>query len=78
MPVKNSNSTARLLFKELPYFGINFILIHGQINNILASSLPTKKYLEKLTSFHDPDLCSLNTDSRNNRKFFIVIVKAVF
>lgn len=53
MPVKNSNSTARLLFKELPYFGINFIPIHGQFNHILASSLPTKKYLEKLTSFHE-------------------------
>ena len=69
MPVKNSNSTARLLFKELPYFGINFILIHGQLNNILASSLPTKKYLERLTSFHDLDLFSLNTDSNINPDF---------
>jgi len=69
MPVKNSNSTARLLFKELHYFGINFIPIHGQFNNILASSLPTKKYLEKRTSFHDLDLFSLNTDSNINPNF---------
>ena len=66
MSVKNSNNTARLLFKELPYFGINFIPIHGQFNNILSSSLPTKKYLEKLTSFHDLDLFSLNIDSNIN------------
>ena len=52
MSVKSSN-TARLLLKELPYFGINFIPIHGQFNNSTSSFLPTKKYLEKLTSFHE-------------------------
>ena len=69
MPSKNSNNIARLLPKELPYFGINLIPIHGQLNNIIPSSLPTKKYLEKLTSFHDLDLFSLNTDSNINPDF---------
>ena len=67
MPVKNSNNTARLLLiKELPYFGINLIPIHGLFNNVIPGSLPTKKYLEKLTSFHDLDLFSLNTDNNIN------------
>ena len=71
MPVKNSrsNNTARLLLKELPYFGINLIPIHGQFNNLIPSSLPTMKYLEKLTIFHDLDLFSLNTDSNINPDF---------
>ena len=69
MSVKNSNNAARLLLKELPYFGINFIPIHGQFNNSTSSFLPTKKYLEKLTSFHDLDLFSLNTDSDINPDF---------
>ena len=69
MPVKSSNNTARLLLKELPYFGINLIPIHGQFNNIIPSSLPTNKYLEKLTSLHDLDLFSLNTDSNINPDF---------
>ena len=44
MPVKNSNNTARLPLKaQLPYFGVNLIPIHGQFNNIIPSSLPTKK-----------------------------------
>ena len=37
--------------------------------NIIPSSLPTKKYLEKLTSLHDLDLFSLNTDSNINPDF---------
>ena len=69
MPVKNSNNTARLLFKELLYFGINLIPIHGQFSNTIPSSLPTKKYLEKLISFHDLHLFSLNTDSNINPNF---------
>ena len=69
MSVKSSNNTARLLLKELPYFGINFIPIHGQFNNLIPSSFPTKKYLEKLTSFHDLDLFSLNTGSNINPDF---------
>ena len=33
MPIKNSNNTVRLLLKELPYFGINLIPIHGQFHS---------------------------------------------
>ena len=62
MPIKNSNNTARLLLKELPYFGINLIQVHHQLNNIIPSSLPTKKYLENLTSFYDLD--QLSADGR--------------
>lgn len=32
-----------------------------QFNNLLPSNLPTKTYLDKLRSFHDVDLFSLNT-----------------
>ena len=59
----NLRNTTRSLFKELPYFGVNFIPIHGQFNNSIPDSFPTKKSLEKLSSFHDIDLFSLNTDS---------------
>ena len=34
---------------------------HGQFNNILSSSLPTKKYLDRLPSYYDLDLFTLNT-----------------
>ena len=39
---------------------------NSQFNNLDTSSLPTKKYLEKLFSFHDFDLFSLNTASSIN------------
>ena len=50
----------KVLIRELPYHGINHIQFHGQFNNNLQSSLPTKKYLERLTSIHDLDLFNLN------------------
>ena len=59
--------TIRSLFRELPYFGVNhFVPLHSQFNNVNITSLPTKKYLEKLSSFHDLDLFSLNTASNIN------------
>ena len=59
--------TTKSLFRELPYFGVNhFVPLHGQFNNLNISFLPTKKYLEKLSSFHDLDLFSLNTASSIN------------
>ena len=54
------------IFRELPYYNLNFIPFHGQFNNSINSNLPTKKYLERLTSLHDLDLFSLNTDSNSN------------
>ena len=56
----------KLLFRELPYNGFNFTDFHGQFNNSLITSLPTKKYLERLTSLHDLNLFNLNTDSNVN------------
>ena len=64
---KEYRETIRSLFWELPYFGLNhFVPHHGQFNNLNTTSLPTKKYLEKLSSFHDLDLISLNTSSNIN------------
>ena len=47
---------------KLPYYGINLLSVHGQFNNIL----PTKKYLESLTSVRDLELFTLNTNSDIN------------
>ena len=59
----NSSNISKSLLRELPYYGINFVSAHGQFNNILDDHLPTKKYLESLTSVHDLDLFTLNTNS---------------
>ena len=37
-----------LLFRELPYNGIEMRCAHGQFNNALQTQLPTKKYLDRL------------------------------
>ena len=61
MTVKNIKELAnevKLLFRELLYNGFNFIDFHGQFNHSLNTSLPTKKYLERLTSLHDMNLLS--------------------
>ena len=55
----NSRDTLSL-FRELPYFGLNVNLAHGQFNNCLPSHLPAKKYLEKLSSIYDLNLFKLN------------------
>ena len=59
-------NSAQCLFRELPYNGFNFIDFHGQFNNSLRTNLPTKKYLERLTSLHDLNLFNLNIDSNAN------------
>ena len=71
MPDMNSrlNSQRRSLFHELPYFGQNIILAHGQFNNCLSSHLPSKKYLETLCSIYDLDLFSLNMGEAHNPDF---------
>ena len=59
---KESQNYNKSLLKVLPYHGVNIILSHGQFNNLLnVDSLPSKKYLEKLHSFHDLDVFSMNT-----------------
>ena len=63
------NLQRRSFFHELPYFGQNIILDHGQFNNCLSSHLPSKKYLETLCSIYDLDLFSLNTGEAQNPDF---------
>ena len=51
---------------ELPYFGKNIFVCHGQFNNLVPSNLPTKRYLERLPSLHDIDLFSLNVHEKSD------------
>ena len=62
----NSSNISKWLLRKLPYYGINLLSAHGQFNNILGDQLPSKKYLESLTSVHDLDLFTLNTNSDIN------------
>ena len=53
--------------QELPYYGVSdLISCHGQFNNTLSCDLPTKKYLEKLSSLQDLDLFTLNVRENIN------------
>ena len=56
---QNSRDTLSLL-RELPYFGLNVNLAHGQFNNCSPSHLPAKKYLKKPSSIYDLNLFKLN------------------
>ena len=40
---KMTMNSAQCLFRELPYYGIEFIEHHGQFNNSLNNNLTTKK-----------------------------------
>ena len=65
MSLKHSRSLQAL--HELPYYGVSdLISCHGQFNNTLSCALPTKKYLEKLSSLHDLDLFTLNVRDNIN------------
>ena len=58
---KQSTKLNKTLLSELPYYNYSdLISAHGQFNNILSSSLPTKKYLDRLPSYYDLDLFTLN------------------
>ena len=58
---KQSTKVNKTLLSELPYYNYSdLISAHGQFNNILSSSLPTKKYLDHLPSYYDLDLFTLN------------------
>ena len=50
-----------LLLKELPYYSCDIIPSHSHFNNSLNTSLPTKKYLERLPSFNELDIFTLNS-----------------
>ena len=56
-------NSAQCLFRELPYYGIEFIEHHGQFNNSLNNNLTTKKQLQCLKSLHDLDVFSLNINT---------------
>ena len=59
--------TSKSLFRELPYTSVSDIApYHGQFNNVIDNSLPTKKYLDKLSSLHDLDLFFLNIQNSIN------------
>ena len=75
MSANDQNSRDTLsLFRELPYFGLNVNLAHGQFNNCLLSHLPTKKYLEKLSSIYDLNLFRLNALEDPNRVIVSIII----
>ena len=59
--------TSKLFFRELPCSSVSDIAsYHGQFNNVIMNSLPTKKYLDKLSSLYDLDLFSLNIQNGIN------------
>ena len=58
--MSRKNIEYKRLLQELPYYGINFIAVHGQFNNSLSSCLTPKVYLNNLQSIYDLDLFSLN------------------
>ena len=65
MSLKHTRSLQTL--QELPYYGVSdLISCHGQFNNTLSYDLPTKKYLEKLSSLNDLDLFTLNVRENIN------------
>ena len=64
---------------ELPYVSVSDIVsYHGQFNNVISNSLPTKKYLDKLSSLYDLDLFSLNiqNDINPNSDLFYENIKS--
>ena len=56
----------KLLFKELPYYGVIIISSHGQFNNLMESELSSKFSLSKLPSLCDMNLFTLNTAQNNS------------
>ena len=59
--------TSKSLFRELPYVSVSDLVSHhGQLNNFINNSLPTKKYLDKLSSLYELDLFSLNIQNSIN------------
>ena len=62
MTAKRDSKLFKQLLGELPYNCTNNIYVHGQFTNSLPSQVPSKKYLERLTSIFDVDICDLNDD----------------
>ena len=67
MSLKHTGSLQIQTLQELPYYGVtDLVSCHGQFNNTLSYDLPTKKYLEKLSSLNDLDLFTLNVRENTN------------
>ena len=60
MTSKRDSKLFKQLSSELPYNGINIMYAHGEFTNTLPSEIPSKKYLERLTSIFDADIFDLN------------------
>ena len=45
--------TKNCILSVLPYANVDITRAHGQLNKMLNSDLPTKKYLDKLHSIYD-------------------------
>ena len=56
----------KLLFKELPYYGVIIISSHGQFNNLMESELSSKFSLSNLPSLCDMNLFTVNTTQNNS------------
>ena len=61
-----THKTVKSIFKELAYHRVNILNCHRQFNNLLSDALPTKKYLENLSSIHDLDLFTLDVQTAIN------------
>ena len=64
MTSKRENSLAKSLLKELPYFNFtgSLVMLHGQFNNSVQTSKPTRNHLNKLTSLYDLSLFNLDSN----------------
>ena len=63
MTSKRDSKLFKQLLRELPYNGFNIVYAHGQFTNSLPSEIPSKKYLERLTSIFEADLFYFNSDN---------------
>jgi len=54
----------RETLRELPYYSSrgDICSIHGNFNNSLSSNVKSKKNLDRVASFHDLDIFTLNKD----------------
>ena len=61
---KTAESAMRETLRELPYYSSrgDIYSIHENFNNSLSSYVKSKKNLDRVASFHDLDIFTLNKD----------------
>ena len=61
---KTAESAMRETLRELQYYSSrgDIYSIHGNFNNSLSSNVKSKKNLDRVASFHDLDIFTLNKD----------------